>query len=654
MIVTAAVLLIAVQQPPVITPAQRAALGARGWPPAPPIVRPRDDLLIRRDGGEAVTGSLASLHAFAALSTSHGTVNVGRDQVAMILVNGALIPAGAPVLPLDSDAVVLTDGSKAVGRVEIDGDAIHVGGRLFQQSAVAMIRLRDPKVQQQQQQAQSAGGGAAGGGTTTGGGGAGASGAGNVSAGASAAGGARPKPRGPGEIPWGQAIWRGVVRFSMVTSSTGETESGMYYVTMAESAIGHPPYMSGLVLRVRSLVYQYQLTEPKSGSCAAFTANKQGSGVDGWNPELHSGGMMSLPMPGLSAAANANAGKYDLHLFTPVFIPAAGWPTVCTTGGPAAPSPAFIDGHPMPSVIIGNGIVEHECQPDPDSLRVPAPFTSIAGEITCGKPGVYQYLSMKWQFDRGVPPDDPTMNQDPCETPKGLLSLSQDQRQRAVDRLKQIAAEFAAAKDAEAKARVARDQLQPYFEAMLIASLASDAGQRLLQIALSDGMLKTSAATGQITEAQRDFVGNLNKFIKAYEAWTKFADNPGGWGESKLIGAAKEQAIGEDNMAIIEGAMELVGYGQILKDAVGQGDGSATLEYIEENMGTFGPLVPEYSINKARQYVEVSQQWSAALKTMARLSAEGANLAGQIAEADLGIAVRSKALADCVAQNHPK
>lgn len=236
------------------------------------------------------------------------------------------------------------------------------------------------------------------------------------------------------------------------------------------------------------------------------------------------------------------------------------------------------------------------------------------------------------------------MNQDPCETAKGLLSLSKDQRQHAVDRLKQIAAEFAKAKEDEASARRSRDQLQPYFDAMLAASIASDAGRRLLELAISDGMMETAAATGEITEAQREFIGNLNGFIESYKAWTEAADDPAGWGQGQLLGEAP----------LAQRALELVGYGQILNDAIGQGDGSATLDYIEDNMASFGPLVPDYAISKAKQYVEVSRQWSSALKTMARLSAEGANLAGQIAETDLGIKVRQQSLDDCVSQNHPK
>lgn len=648
---------VALLQQVVLTPAQQAKLTALGWPPAPPRVARRDDLVFLRYGGQAVTGSLTGLHAFATVATSHGDVRVQRDQIGMILVNGALIPVGAPVLPLDSDAVVLKTGAKATGRVEIDGDVIHVGARALRQSEVALIRLRDPQAAQQAQQASSASDGAPPSGQTqnptrnptgnpTGN-------PGNPASGG--APGGRPRPRGPNEIPWGQAVWRGVLRFSTVTSSLGETETGMYYVTMAESALGKPPYLPGVNLWVTSLVYQYQLTEPKIGSCAAFSFSKNGSGVDGWHPELRSGGIMSLPMPGMPMANN-NDGGYHINLFTPVFVPEEEWPKVCSTGGP--PTTAFPGGHPLPSLSFGQTSVGTDCTPsfenDRRTFRAPPPFTTIAGEVTCGTPGQYQYASLTWQFDRGVPPIDPTINQKPCETPEALLSLSRDQRQRAVDRLKQIAAEFAAAKQQEAQQRRTKDQLQPAFNLMIVAAAGSDLGTRLLEIAVSDGMLSTAAATGEISQAQREFIGNLNKFIKSYETWTKAAGDPSGWGEGQLIGQAKEGALGEGGAQVVDAAFELIGYGQVLADAIGQGDGSAALDYIEENLSKFGPLIPEYSINKARQYVEVSRQWSAALKTMARLSAEGANLAGQIAEADLGIQVRQQALDDCNRANPSK
>src|SRR5437016_8075511 len=165
-------------RPVVLTPQQRARLAALGWPPPPPVVRPRDDLVMRRDA-PPVSGSLTTLHAFATVATGHGNVQVPRDEIGFILVNRRLIPANAPAMPLDTDAVLLADGRDVLaGRVEVDGEVIHVGARTVQQAAAALIHLHDPKVAQQEQQLeqqheqeQPAGGA---GGAATGGGGSGA------------------------------------------------------------------------------------------------------------------------------------------------------------------------------------------------------------------------------------------------------------------------------------------------------------------------------------------------------------------------------------------------------------------------------------------------------------------------------------------------
>jgi hypothetical protein len=53
---------------------------------------------------------------------------------------------------------------------------------------------------------------------------------------------------------------------------------------------------------------------------------------------------------------------------------------------------------------------------------------------------------------------------------------------------------------------------------------------------------------------------------------------------------------------------------------------------------------------KARQYVEVTRQWRDALRDLARLAAEGARLAYQISEADLGLKVRDRELQECLNQ----
>ena len=602
--------------------------------------------MLRREGGPGVIGSLTLLHAFATIQTQSRAVRVPREQIGLILLNRSLIPLGAAVLPLDSDAVLLSDGrEKVVGRVDVDGEVIRVGGRTFQQSQVSVIRLADTKTAQGVQSATSnAPGAPSAGGPPTG--------SGNpANAGGQASGrgrGGSPRPRSSSEIPWGQALWRGVLRFEHITSSLGEKATGSYYVTWAESTVAGGGIIAAVKLKPISLVYNYQLTVPEIGSCKPFTLIKNGSGIDGWRPDIPSGAMFTLPIAN-GGPVNDNAGGYQVNLFSPAFIPGSEWPKVCSTGGPATSLREEGDG--MPSFSFGQMYTGPDpCVPHDSTFRVQPPYVTMAGTKTCGVPGEYGYVSLRWQFDRGIPPPDVSIDQKPCATPEALLSLSRDQRAAAVARLKQIAAEFAAAGENEERLRTIRDQLQPAFDLMLVASLSSDVGRRLLEIVISDGMLKTAAATGQITAAQREFITSLKGFIKSYEAWTKFVDDPSGWGQSKMLGGARE-GLGEAN-ELIDGAMEMFNYGQVLADAIGQGDGSDALEYIEDNMAVFGPLIPEYSLNKARQYVEVSQEWSGEIKKMARLSAEGANLAAKIAEADLGIEVRQKALDDCK-QAHP-
>src|SRR5437762_2548654 len=636
-------------RPVVLTPQQRATLAALGWPPPPPVVRPRDDLVIRREA-PPVSGSLTALHAFATVSTGPGSVQIPRDQIGFILVNRKLIPANASALPLDTDAVLLANGRDVLaGRVEVDGEVIHVGARTVQQANAALIHLHDPKVAQQEQpHGQEQQGGGTGGAATGGAGRAPPSRSGPAS-GAPPSGPARPK--GPGEIPWGQALWRGVVRFEKTRNIAGgtETESGSYYVTWSEETVGSAPYVSMIQLHPLSLAYQYAWSFPKLGACQPFRMNKSGSGFDGVYPDIPSGGNMYLTLLHGSAYNDRNAGAYLLNVFSPVKISAAEIPKTCSTGGP--PYSTRPEGQPLPPFSFGRGLMSHNCTSPDTAFRAPPPFTTIAGEWTCQPPGTTDKL--RWHFDRGIPPTDPTMSQDPCETPRGLLSLTQDQRGNALARLKQVRAEFTNARRDEARLRNTRNQLQGAFDLLIVASAGSDLGQKLLSLVTSDDMLEAAAGTGQVTAAEQEFVGQLNGFIESYQAWTEFGDDPGEWGRSQLLEEGGQDAVGEHQKDAIDAALEMFNYGQVIADAIGQGDGSAAGAYIEENLGAFGPLVPEYALSKARQYVEVSKQWSEALKTVARLAGEGVRLAGQISEADLGIKVRQRQLQDCVAHAAP-
>ena len=173
---------------------------------------------------------------------------------------------------------------------------------------------------------------------------------------------------------------------------------------------------------------------PKLGACQPFRMNKSGSGFDGVYPDIPSGGNMYLTLLHGSAYNDRNAGAYLLNVFSPVKISAAEIPKTCSTGGP--PYSTRPEGQPLPPFSFGRGLMSHNCTSPDTAFRAPPPFTTIAGEWTCQSPGTTEKL--RWHFDRGIPPTDPTMSQDPCETPRGLLSLTQDQRGNALARLKLI------------------------------------------------------------------------------------------------------------------------------------------------------------------------------------------------------------------------
>ena len=638
-------------RPVVLDRGQRDALAKLGWPPPPPVIPRRDDLIFRRGDGPPLVGSLKSLHAFATVATSGREVHVPREEIGMILVNGRLIPPGAPLLPLDTDAVILVHGPDLLtGRVEVDGEAVHVAGRTVPQAEVALIRLRDPAVAQPPDYAEGPGAGRA-----RGAGGApatpGAAGAGEQ--GPPSAAGPSARPRGPGEIPWGEAVWRGTLQFERIAAADNNgkieasaVERGSYYITWSEEVTLRSTYVLGIRLRPLSLVYQYAQSVLAPGLpkwCQPFTVAKQGSGVDLVRPDFASSGNFSVPSHLPSHSADSLG--YFINVFAPAEFVASERPKICDY-----PTDTWwlAWGTKLPDFYLhsdsdpGDG-----CTTVP---RMPPPYTTIAGEYTCGVRGQPGSAFVRWKFERGVPPPDVSTRQAKCEAARGLVSLARDQRQRAVDRLRQIREEFPKTKETEARLRLTRDQMQGAFDLLLIAAAGSDLGRRLLELVTSDGMLETAGATGRVTEAQRQFIGQLNKFIESYKTWTELADDPGDWGRSKLLGQAQQDAVGEERQQVIDAALEMFHSGQVLADALGQGDGTAALDYIEDNLGALGPLVPEYAFLKARQYVEVTRQWRDALKDLVRLAGDGAKLAYQISEADLGLKVRDRELQDCLNQ----
>ncbi|HEY6092372.1 MAG TPA: hypothetical protein VIV83_10295, partial [Gemmatimonadales bacterium] len=181
------------------------------------------------------------------------------------------------------------------------------------------------------------------------------------------------------------------------------------------------------------------------------------------------------------------------------------------------------------------------------------------------------------------------------------------------------------------------------------SAAGANVGKRLLELVTGDDMLETAASTGQITAAEQQFVKDLNEFIELYKTWTEISDNAGEWGESLLADSVRGRVISKEHKEVIDGAIEMFTIGQVLVDAIGQGDGKAAGDFIDENLGALGPLVPEYALSKGRQYVQVSEQWAEGMKDLARLAREGMRLAGQIAESGVGVKARGRELERCLA-----
>jgi len=303
-----------------LTAAQSAELEAAGWPTRLPEPRTPDQDFVQRRNGSPVLGELASLHAFAVVAKPTGETLIAREDIGLILLDGKFIPPGAPLLPLDEDAVVLADGRAVLaGRVETEGDSIYVAGRTLRQADVAFIRLLDPTVADRE--AQAAAEAQTGGPASTGGGG-GAGGAGAPGGGAAGGGpAASGRPVGPGEIPWGEAVWRGNVRFESVTSAGGDiktTESGNYAITFKERLVGTPELLAGVDLGIEFLAYRYTREKTATNNCPAYTINAQGVGFDRGVPEdagLASKSMLQLPI----GSFMNDAGRYLFVIISPAY-----------------------------------------------------------------------------------------------------------------------------------------------------------------------------------------------------------------------------------------------------------------------------------------------------------------------------------------------
>jgi hypothetical protein len=214
---------------------------ASGWPHSFPPLSWQQDAVYLRDG-KVVSGKLAFLEAFATVQQESSKKNYSRDEVGFVLICGARFPQQFASMPNNDDSLVLNKGSVIVGHVNVDGAGIHVKGQTFQRKDVSLIHLKGSADTQfgEPDDITPADQNAA---TLPG--------AQNTTPGTTAPSNL-PAGKGPERIPWGQALWRGNVRFKDTISRRppgSETFSGTYYVTWKEEKV------STLFVSTRENVY---------------------------------------------------------------------------------------------------------------------------------------------------------------------------------------------------------------------------------------------------------------------------------------------------------------------------------------------------------------------------------------------------------------
>jgi hypothetical protein len=643
-----------------LTAEQSRRLEELGWPPALPLVRGPDHDIVERRGDEPVFGALRSLHAFALVSTPAGDVRVPRAAIGFVLLNGQLIPAGAALLPLDEDAVLLRDGATVlIGRVEVEEDTIYVAGRTVRQADAALIRLLDRAADEGAAAAETApeGDAAAPGGSDTGPATAGppasapSGGAGPASPGAGG-GGPSPGPSFPGATG---ALWTGTVTGRLFVDHGSSSYSHTFEIDLRLREARYPGMPANVPVETIPLQIEaadwgetYDSLEPNGERC---TGQGQGRGS-------------RMPMAGALVVKRRNV---DLTPFLGYDLPVNGQlyqlgllpPDVEYRAPCERPDNWIVTRLIGSSTLVGrspNVPWTPTALSDPEVRYIEG--GNMQGRYETAESGRQTVVSWSLCREGAVcPPPEPlpdaapTTPQDPCAGPRALLAHARAARQRVLDGLRQVSEDFMQLTAREASQRMTKNQLEPAFRAMLWAAIIADASTQLLEIATSSGALKASAATGRITAAQLRFLTRLDDAIEFYQEWLEFLDDPGGWGTSKVLGGAQEAVLGEENSAQVGDlaafALDMVAYGLLLGDLAGQGDSSQTLAYIEANLGRFGPLIPPESLNEARQYVEASQMWADTIRTMARVTAQGGRLAFEAEDMALNIAVQESRIDGC-------
>jgi len=349
------------------------------------------DAVHLRDG-QVISGKLLFLEGFATVQQGASKRNFARDKVGSALICGKELPRQSAPVPNDNDSVILDGGKVVVGHVNVDPAGIHVNSQTFERNDVALIHLKLPGKTQPPDEGEENPSAAQNAVSPQQNSTSGSAGSGEPSTG-----------KGPAEIPWGKALWRGEFHSkqtahcaktaqSTFTSPKLSDEDTFYYTTWSEEVVN-----TGMVrLHLVSLTYRYSgtfLDCRKECNCKESGVSKQGSAVDQVYPDLPSRVLVTLKAPG------THAGDYLVNILPPTQFP----------------DPVTSHSYNLPSFLISSGLytgygtvqgreTPRDCDRIVPVFPASAPYTAITGKRTCGPTGPTENtVEFQWRLMRGAP-----------------------------------------------------------------------------------------------------------------------------------------------------------------------------------------------------------------------------------------------------------
>ena len=609
-----------------------------GWPRALAPLHWRQDSVYLRSGGLA-TGTLTFLEAFATVKQGNSQKKFARTNVGIVLICGSPFPKQFASLPNDKDSIVLRSREVLTGPVEVDANGIHVKGRTFARKDVALIHLKGPPDTQYP----------------------------NIIEPPDTDAATRKPPNPPSagktgrEIPWGRALWRGIVRFDLsgawAPGPVGRAR-GTYAITWKEDE--GSTYFDGHRLHVRLSIVD--LT---------------------YNGVVNACGSQDFPFNGSGFDYGGTADKYD-RSYVDIRVDDEqhdAYPRIMITGPvvrgsiihcrpgyeqPAGDLPGF-----MNEDIGGtNNFSGSHCFDN--SLHVTPvtpPYTFLSGTSDCNWYDAEAQMMIKkhveYYFVRGAPPMNVSPEKPNCDTAKGRRDLVAARIKKLLDDIKELRGKVAEAQAEQVRLNQARAALHNYVNTLLLAAAAQDVFKRTLEAIVSGGATEVAGAldeSKEFAEILRAFGECMSSGMNGVQAVTtgdpkdyltyilELSENAafeGCMSRQKGDGSQGEETADSSMGELVSAGLQEFELGKVLADIIGQGNGEAEIEYVQEHLGELGPLVPADVLQKTDQYLKVTEQWEDSLKELSKLDARVAMDA--FALADLGIALKDlqKGLDEC-------